>query len=264
MPTQSDVDPSNRVGPWSAPRDPRSYPSARRALLVDHQQDWVYAQAQYEANIKSVPLIAKEIGVGPTAIYARASTHGWTRNLEARAQLDIELRIAAEAETAKAVSVERERATRVNAEMQARVLVTHRHDIGRAREITQRLWEQVQDILDSQPALEALGQALRDENARGQDRENDAYHAVIALPGLVDMVKKLSDAQKTQFQLERQAFGIVGALEDPEVTVPTGVGTSDIDKILGKFDLVLKSKSPGVSGSTSGGSMPVLGEIIDA
>lgn len=259
MPTQSSA-PNNPVGPWQASRDPRSYPSSRKALLPDKQQDWIYAKAQYEAGLKSVPLIASEIGVGPTAIYARASTERWTKNPEARAQHLAELKIAKDLEEGKKLELEEIRATRVNAEMQARVLVQHRADVGRAREITQRLWEKVQDILDNEPVLEALGDALRDENARGQDRQNDVYRAIIALPGLVDIVKKLSDAQKTQFQLERQAFGIVGALEDPETPTAPSASDSGIAKILGKFDLILKAKS------TSGGSAhspPVLGEVID-
>ncbi len=254
MPTQSSA-PNNTVGPFAASRDPRSYPSARKALIPDKQQDWVYAKAQYEAGIKSVPLIANEIGVGPTAVYAKASNEGWSRNPEAKAQHLAELKLAHELEEGKKLEIEAQRATRVNAEMQARMLMQHRADIGRARDITQRLWEKIQDILDNEVNLEHLGDMMRDENQRGQDRQNDIYQSVIALPGLVDMVKKLSDAQKTQLQLERQAFGVVGALEDPEVPAATMVGSSEIEKLMDKFNLVLTKKEL-VTGA-------IMGDVVD-
>lgn len=256
MPTQSSA-PTDRIGPWSAPRDPRSYPSARKALLPDRQQDWPYAKAQYEAGIKTIQLIAAEIGVGPTAVYARASNEGWTKNPEARAQHIAELRVAADLEEGKKLDIERERATRVNAEMQARMLVQHRADIGRSRDITQRLWEKIQSMMDNEVDLDDLGDIMRSENERGQGRQNDLYRSIIALPGMVDMVKKLSDAMKTQLQLERQAFGVSGVLEDPEVPDAPRAGESEISKILGKFDLVLKAKSG------QDGGRAVLGEVID-
>jgi hypothetical protein len=247
--------PPIKRGPFMAPRDPKSYPSARKALLPERQQDWEYAKAQYETGTKSVQLIAAEIGVGPTAVYARISNHGWTKNTEARTQHLTALKVAHEIEKEKKLELEEERAVRVNAEMQARTLVTHRADIQRARALTMRLFKELEDLMDNLPDLQDLGELLRSENDRGQDRRNAVYRAVIDMPSRVDAVKKLSEAMKTQIQLERQAHGIVGALEDPETPQAPHVGQSDMDKILGKFNLVLQAKTP-VSG-------PTLGEVVD-
>lgn len=245
-------------GPFSAPRDPKSYPSARKALIPGRQQDWIYARTQYEANIKSVSLIAQEIGVGPTAVYSRASNEGWTKNVEARAQYVAGRQLALEAARDATLELETKKADRVNAEMQARVLVIHRTDVAKARIITMKLFHELETMMENTPELKSLGEILRDEDDRGRDKLNDIYQAIISLPDRVDVNKKLAESLKTLLQLERQAFGIVGALEDPTQPQVAGVGSSEIDKILNKFDLVLTKKSP-----ESTAQAQVLGEVID-
>jgi hypothetical protein len=247
-------------GPFSAPRDPKSYTTTKKAIIPERQQDWAYARAQYEAGIKTVRLIADEIGVSTPAVYARSGNEGWTRDAAGVAKHAVEVRASIEVAKTEKLEVERVRAERVNAEMQAQILVKHRTDIHRARAITMRLFKELEDVMDSLPDLEHLGELLRSENERGQDKLNDVYRAILALPDRVDVNKKLSEALKVQLQLERQAFGIVGALEDPEAPTAPQVGQSDIDKILGKFDLVIRKKSPPNLNSSS---EQVLGEIID-
>lgn len=246
-------------GAYQAKRDPKSYPSSKIALIPGRQQDWVYARAQYEAGIKSVALIAKEIGVGTTSVFAHASNEHWVRDREVLAKKEIEIKASLEQEASQRLAVEQVRAERVNAEMQALTLVTHRTDIKRARQITMRLFKELEEMLDNLPALESLGEILRAEDDKGRDKQNDAYRRAISLGDRVDINKKLSEALKVQLQLERQAFGIQGALEDPELSTESKVGASEIDTILGKFDLVMKRKGT----VSSGGTSSILGEVID-
>ena len=252
-----EVTPAPKKGPWQAKRDPKSWPSSKVALLPERKQDWVYARAQYEAGVKSVAQIAREIGVGPTSVFAHASNEHWVRDREVLAKKEVEIKATLQQEAEERVVVERQRAERVNAEMQATILVTHRADIRRARALTMRLFSELEQMMDELPELSELGELLRSEDDRGRDRLNDAYRKVLSLPDRVDVNKKLSEALKVQLQLERQAFGIQGALEDPEIQLETRVGTSEIDTILSKFDLVMKKKSD------SPKSSQILGEVID-
>jgi len=245
-------------GPYSAkPKQRHDYPTSRVALLPEHARDWVYARAQYEAGIKSAKCIADEIGVSTTSFFARSSNEGWTKNPEARTQHLTELKVAQELADNERLLIERDKAERVNAEMQARILVEHRRDVRRARTLTQRLFDELEALMDQEENLDDLGFLLRNENEQGKDRLNDMYRKIIDLPSRADINLKLSSALKNQILLERQAFGIVGALEDPERPVDTAPGQSDIDKILGKFDLVMKRKSDSTSSSQ------ILGEIVD-
>ena len=223
----------------------------------------MYARAQYEAGIKSIALIAKEIGVGPTTVVGRISNEHWTRDRDALAKKEIEVKASLEVAKVEKLEVEKARAERVNAEMQALTLVAHRADIRRARALTMRLFQELEQMMDKLPELANLGELLRSEDDKGRDRLNDAYMKVLSLPDRVDVNKKLSEALKVQLQLERQAFGIQGALEDPEVQLETRVGKSEIDTILDKFDLVMRKKTESSGPNGLDSKNQVLGEVID-
>lgn len=251
--------PAERRGPYAAPRAPRNYPTSKVALLTDHARDWVYARAQYEAGIKAAKLIADEIGVSMTSFFSRASNEGWTKNPEARAQYMTELKVAQDLKDSEKLAIERNRAERVNAEMQARVLIEHRKDVRRARTLTQALMEELEGLMGNEIPLRELGELMRDPDENGKDKLAAMYQKIIDLPSRVDINLKLSSALKNQILLERQAFGINGALEDPEKADVPQAGRSELDTILNKFDLVIKKK-----GTASPSSAPhILGEIID-
>jgi hypothetical protein len=59
--------------------------------------------------------------------------------------------------------------------------------------------------------FEQLGDILRSDDERGQDRRNDIYQKVISSAGRIDGMKKLSDTLKTLIGLEREAYGLVEA-----------------------------------------------------
>lgn len=245
-------------GPYTAkPKQRHDYPTSRVALLPQYARDWVYARSQYEAGIKSAKLVSEEIGVSVTSFFARASNEGWTKNPEARTQHLVELKVAQDLKDEARLVIERSKAERVNAEMQARILIEHRRDVRRARTLTQRLFSELEALMDQEENLDALGELLRSEDENGKDRLNSMYRKIIDLPSRVDINLKLSSALKNQVLLERQAFGIVGALEDPERPPDTTPGQSDIDKILGKFDLVMRRKG------TADAAVHTLGEVVD-
>jgi len=56
--------------------------------------------------------------------------------------------------------------------------------------------------------LEQLGELLRSEDDKGQDKLNDLYHKVISLPGRAKTMKDLGESLRVLVTLERQAFGL--------------------------------------------------------
>ena len=64
--------------------------------------------------------------------------------------------------------------------------------------------------------LEQLGELLRSEDDKGQDKLNDLYHKVISLPGRAKTMKDLGESLRVLVTLERQAFGLDTAGPDGE------------------------------------------------
>ena len=214
-------------------------------LLPDKAGDWLYIQAQYELAEKTVPQLAKETGVPVQRIFATASRNGWQRaqNSEVVAQQRAELRLAREAQDLAALQQAHELAVEVNTRMQAHMLATHRQDIGIARNLTMRLFGELDALMTNQDLLKDLGDELRQEDRSGRDKKNDTYNYIIGFEGRVDALKKLSEASKNFILLERQAMGVGDQLVQPgaAATAPTPTENA-MDVILKKFDVVMTSK----------------------
>jgi phage terminase Nu1 subunit (DNA packaging protein) len=214
-------------------------------LLPEKADDWLYIQAQFELAEKSVPTLSKETGVPVQRIFAVAHRNGWLRAQDAdvAAQQRAELRLARESQDEIALQEEKARLIEVNVQMQANMLHTHRQDIGMARTISMQLFQELQGMMTNQDLLADLGRRMRNENDRGVDKENDLYQYVIGFNGRVDSVKKLTDAMKNLLLLERQAYGVTTALNDPTTPQQVATPTEDaMDAILKRFDVVMTSK----------------------
>ncbi len=118
------------------------------------------------------------------------------------------------------------------AEVIATVRMEHRGDIRRARELTNMLFDELAGECGDVAALEMLGDLMRREDDKGQDKLNDLYHKIISLPSRVKSMKDLSDSLKTLIGLEREAYSIENKAETKEVThnvmlVPTSDSVDD-------------------------------------
>jgi hypothetical protein len=208
--------------------------------LPDRTQDWAWAQLQYETTGRSQVDIANDIGVSPTMLISKASRQGWTRRGEITV-LNKVAEIAAEREEKVRLkqAQQLEVIERVNVEMQARKLMEHRKDIQRVRKLCMRLFDELEQATENVQPLSELGEMLRDENERGVDKLNDMYQQIISMPERSKTLKSLTEALKTMIALERQAFGIQGALEDPEKPSTPEQAVEGMDVILSKFATVL-------------------------
>jgi hypothetical protein len=173
--------------------------------------DWERIEADYRAGVLSVREIAAEHGITEGAIRKRAKRDDWSRDLAAkvRAKADAlvrkeEVRSAVRSESAYS---EREIVDR-GGELLAGVQLTQRKDVSRARSLAMSLLAELEVETGNIELFEQLGEMLRSEDDKGQDKRNDLYQKVISSAGRIDSMKKLADTLKTLIGLEREAYGL--------------------------------------------------------
>lgn len=185
--------------------------------------DWARIELDYRAGIKTLRQIGGEHGISEGAIRKRAKRDYWTRDLSERIQDKAEQLVRKDAvrSLVRTESAVTERVlVEVNAQAVADIRLAHRHDIHRARRLTNALLDELEQQTD--PAtlalLERLGEMMRDENEQGQDRLNDLYHKVISLAERSKTMKTLVEGLQKLVDMERTAFGMdkeVQKQEDP-------------------------------------------------
>lgn len=92
----------------------------------------------------------------------------------------------------------------------ASVQLAHRHDIRRARTLTNALLSELEQQTDPETLvmLAQLGEMLRNEDEKGQDRRNDLYQKVISLSERSKTLKTLAESLRSVVDMERTAFGM--------------------------------------------------------
>lgn len=173
--------------------------------------DWERVEADYRAGLLSVREIAVSQGVSHTAIGNRAKKEGWTRDLRAKVKAKADA-LVAKREVAKQVAtgkVETERQlVDATAQVIADVRMTHRSDIARFRRLVLDLLAELEIETGNPDLFSELGDLLRSEDDKGQDKRNDIYRKVISSASRIDSMKKLADTLKTLIGLEREAYSI--------------------------------------------------------
>lgn len=185
--------------------------------------DWEKIEADYRAGIKTLRQIAGEHGVSHVAINKRAKRDGWSRDLSAKIAAKADELVTKGAVTS-AVTTESRISEReiidANAQAIVSVRLSHRRDIQRSRRIAMALLEELEQQAGGEQVamLEQLGELLRSEDDKGQDKLNDLYHKVISLPGRAKTMKDLGESLRVLVTLERQAFGLDNAGTDGDST----------------------------------------------
>ncbi|HEC1398745.1 hypothetical protein N8X75_10965 [Enterobacter hormaechei subsp. xiangfangensis] len=197
--------------------------------------DWEAIETAYRAGVMSLREIASQHGISEGAIRKRAKRDDWSRDLNAKIQQKAD-DLVRKQEVRKQVRNESTLTERVLIEATAEVIATvrmeHRGDIRRARELTNRLFDELGAQCADVSALEQLGDIMFDPDDKGRDRLNEIYQKVISLPSRVKSMKDLSDSLKTLIGLEREAYSIENKAETKEVThnvmlVPTSDNVDD-------------------------------------
>ena len=203
--------------------DPAKNPAKPTGKAGNHvAPDWERIELDYRAGIKTLRQIADEHGISHGAINKRAKRDGWERDLAAKIQAKADA-LVSKAAVSKPVSTETRAAERevieANATAMADVLLAHRRDIQRSKSIVMRLLDELeqQTGLENALLLEELGELMRSEDDKGQDRLNDLYRKIISLPERAKTMKSLADSLRVTVDMQRQAFGM-----DAKGAVPAG------------------------------------------
>lgn len=188
--------------------------------------DWERIEADYRAGIKTLRQIADEHGISHVAINKRAKRDGWSRDLSAKIAAKADELVTKDAVTNSVTTASRISDREIidaNAQAIVSVRLSHRRDIQRSRGITMRLFDELE--LQSGPEnaalLEQLGELMRREDERGQDKLNDLYHKIISLPGRAKTMKDLGESLRVLVTLERQAFGMDDKDQKPQDALTT-------------------------------------------
>lgn len=178
--------------------------------------DWELIERDYRAGLLSVREIAASQGITHGAINKRAKRDGWERDLKAKIQAKADA-LVSKREVSNTVSTERLATDRIvieaNAQRIADVRMAHRQDISRMRTLVLGLLGELEHETGNLDLYEELGELLRSEDDKGQDKRNDVYRKVISSAARIDSMKKLAETLKVLIAMEREAFGIKAEVE---------------------------------------------------
>jgi hypothetical protein len=173
--------------------------------------DWEAVEIQYRAGIRSLKDIGKEFGVSDAGIIKRAKRDGWVRDLRAKIKAKADAKVSASlvsAEVSARTKASEAQVIEVESEVQSRIRLDHRRDIQRFRRLCLSMLGELEAETAGLELFEQLGEILRSEDDKGQDKRNDLYAKVISSAGRIDSLKKLSETLKHLVGLEREAYGI--------------------------------------------------------
>ncbi|MER2163627.1 MAG: hypothetical protein ABS921_05810 [Psychrobacter alimentarius] len=175
------------------------------------QVDWEKIELAYRANAKTVAQIAKEFNVKDSTLRSRAKRNGWSRDLAKRIRLEADKIVNENAVKREVGRLENMDNTTVeeNAKLTASIRISHRKDIGIARQLSMMLFDDLKAQIgtENRQRLEDLFiAALKQESVDASALE--AYERVISLPTHVRVMKDLADTMTKLVTLERQAYGL--------------------------------------------------------
>lgn len=181
--------------------------------------DWRQIEADYRAGIKPLRQIASENGITEGGIRKRAKKLEWARDLAGKihAQADALVRKEAVRNGVRAGTAPSENTiVTANAELQYRIRMEHRADIGRARKLFQTLLAELELSCTQTEQIKALFDEVHPAPSADAPQSDHGRYAklskalsdVLSIPGRVESGKKITEMLEKLVRLEREAFGI--------------------------------------------------------
>lgn len=181
--------------------------------------DWDAVERDFRAGVLSNREIGERHGCSEGMVRKKAKALGWTRDLGAKVAAkaeDIMRRKVAQGErTPENIATERE-IIETNAEAIVSVRMAHRVNIKRATGIVLKLLDELDIQTENRELFEKLGDIMFSPDKNGQDKLNEAYHAVISRAERTKSMKLLADSLKVLITLEREAWSIGIEQEKPD------------------------------------------------
>lgn len=176
--------------------------------------DWEKVETQYRIGTLSLREIATAHGITEGAVRKRAKRDKWDRDLGAKVRAKADALVRKELvrkevrEKGESASVQLD--VDVEAEVQARIELSQRADIGKGRGIVVSLLSELEQACGPENAanLAELGELLRHPDDNGVDKLNDLYQKLVSLPGRAKTMKDLGESLRVLVEMERKAFGL--------------------------------------------------------
>lgn len=173
--------------------------------------DWEEIERLYRADLRTNAQLAKDFGVHASTIRRRVNKHGWKRDLKSRIKERANAIVQERAVSSLASDqIARDDMTiEENAQLTANVRLSHRQDIGTARQLAMTLLDDLSSQIgaDNRARLEDLFIAALKANAIDESAL-EAYERVTSLSNHVRVMKDLADTMTKLVTLERQAYGL--------------------------------------------------------
>ena len=186
-------------------------------MAAPKKVDYERIEPGWRAGIKSPSQLAAEyteetgVSVSHAAIIKHFKRLGVPRDLKAKVISKADAMVMQAMVTGKVTAAttlrDSELITRGALDV-AQVRLSHRVDITRMRRLVLDLLAELECQTGNLELFERLGEMLRSDDERSQDKRNDLYQRVISTAGRIDGLKKLADAMKVLIGLEREAYGL--------------------------------------------------------
>lgn len=174
-------------------------------------RDWERIEVQFRIGAMSLREIGAEHGLTEGAVRKKAKAEGWERDLSAKVKAKADALVRKEqvrSEVRGDAPITEKQGTDIEAQVQARMRISHRTDIGRNRNLLRKLVDELEHQTDNMDLLRQLGEIMFSPDEKGKDRLNEVYHTIISLPERTKTMKALGETLKVLIGLEREAFGI--------------------------------------------------------
>ncbi len=94
------------------------------------------------------------------------------------------------------------------AQVQTEIILSHRRNIARVRNVTMRMIEELEVQTDNPDLLDELRESLSVPDNKAQEKRDDLFRRAISLSSRTSTMKTLADSLKILIMLEREAFGV--------------------------------------------------------
>jgi len=198
--------------------------------------DWERIELDFRAGVLSLREIATPYKVTEGAIRKRAKKEDWQRDLKAKIQSKADELVRKEAvrSSVRANQVASEKdVVNANAKAIADVRLSHRTDIGEARELTSAMFKELRQSTDPETLerLKALGEIMANPDDHGRDKLSEMYQAIISLPERSKTLKLLVESMQKLVDMERTAFGLDDKGGDDKERGLSTLATAELKKL---------------------------------
>lgn len=193
--------------------------------------DWDAIERDYRTAKFTLRELAEKYKVSHQAIAKRSKTNAWTQDLSIAIKQATNARLVDELVAKEVASGRQEVANTVlvAAEINTRVILSHRHGLNEITEIKQQLLGQIRQAAANMVDLAEVIEMARNPDDNGKDRLNDALHKAMGRSALVDDLKKLAEVDEKVRKGEREAFGIESLADTPDTAKPKRITLEFVD-----------------------------------